>query len=96
MLPFEDYEEEVPGLVTAPPPAHAEEIQQEETYVLLSESEITSMTVKDLRNELNKRKQAVSVKQKGEIIQWLLSVAHLPPSPVNDIPATAVEENNWP
>jgi hypothetical protein len=54
------------------------------------------MTVKDLRNELKKRKQPVRAKRKEELIQQLLSVAHLPPSPVDDSPAMAAEENNQP
>ena len=95
--PFEDYEEETPGQVSTPQASVAElQPEPEETYTPLSEIAITSMTVKDLRNELKKRKQPVSAKRKEELVQRLLAVAHLPPSPVDDSPAMAVEENNQP
>ncbi len=64
---------------------------------MLSESAITSMTVKKLRTRLKKRKQSVSdVKGKEELVQWLLSVAPLLPFPVDGSSAMAVKENNQP
>jgi hypothetical protein len=67
--PFDDYDEETPELAIAPP-ASVTEVQNEEVYMLLSESEITSMSVKDLRNELKKWKQPV-IAQKIEA-KWNL------------------------
>lgn len=94
-VPFEHYEEEpVEGrapAVGSTVPANVAE--NEVSYTPLSEITIQAMTVKNLKDELKKRKQAVGGK-KDELVQRLLSVAHLPPVSTADPEPVRAEPTN--
>jgi hypothetical protein len=74
---FEDYDEEVVGVMESIPPLQAQE--DASTPPQLSEVAIRGMKVAELRSELKNRKQTVSG-TKEVLVQRLISCMHLPPS----------------